>query len=288
MSALARPAPAAAGVHHPVSHFRVAFRVLPPERREGILAVYAFCRRADDAVDEAPGPDEARAALARVRAELDRAFAGAEGDAEAARLSRAVAAFRLPRKPFEDLLEGVTWDLENRRYASAGELRAYCYRVASSVGLLSVRVFGCEDPRVYAYAEELGIALQWTNILRDVGEDLARGRVYLTADALLRHRLTEGDLARPDQDVRLRLDGLIRQEAAFARGRFDEAENLLPASERGRLLPGRIMAAVYRVLLEKVERAGSGVLDRRLRVGTARRGLIALGLMARDRLGRGT
>jgi len=278
-------AAAGAGVAGATSNFRVAFRVLPPAKREGIVTVYAFCRSADDAVDEAAGPDEARAALAIVRRQLDDAFAGREDDAAVTRLSRAVKEFRLPRKPFEDLIEGVTWDLEGRRYADSEELREYCLRVASSVGLLCVRIFECEDPGADRYAEELGVALQWTNILRDVGEDLGRGHVYLPADAMRRHGLDDADLSREDPATRLKVDALIRAQAAYARGRFDAAERLLPPAERHRLLAGRIMAGVYRALLRKIERAGAAVLDRKPRIGAPHRGLIALGLLLSDRSG---
>ncbi len=273
------------GVAGPASNFRVAFRVLPRARREGILAVYAFCRRADDAADEAAGPDEARAALAAVRRELDDAFGGREDDPRVARLARVVTAFRLPRGPFEDLLEGVGWDIEGRRYESEEDLCRYCRRVASAVGLLCVRVFGCENRCADDYADELGVALQWTNILRDVGEDFDRGRLYLPACALSRHGLSERDLSRRDPEARRRLDALIREQAAYARARFAAADDVLPAGERRRLLAGRIMAAVYRALLGKIDRAGAGVLDRKPRLAAPRRGLIALGVLLRDRLG---
>ncbi|MBZ5638661.1 MAG: squalene/phytoene synthase family protein [Acidobacteriia bacterium] len=278
-------AAAGRGARGPASSFRVAFRFLPPARREGILTVYGFCRRADDAVDEAAGPQEARAALAAVRRELDDAFAGRADDPDVARLARVVEAFRLPREPFEELLEGVGWDIEGRRYESEEDLRQYCRHVASAVGLLCVRVFGCEEGAADAYAEELGVALQWTNILRDVGEDLERGRVYLPAGALRRHGLVESDLSRRDPDVLQRLDALIREQAAYARDRFAAAAAALPRRESRRLMAGRIMAAVYRVLLRKIERAGAAVLARKPRVAAPHRGLIALGVLLRDRLG---
>jgi phytoene synthase len=262
----------------------VAFRVLPRARREGILAVYAFCRRADDAADEAAGPDEARAALALIRRELEDAFRGREDDPRVARLARAVATFRLPREPFEDLLEGVSWDIEGRRYESQEDLRQYCRRVASAVGLLCVRVFGCEGGRADDYAEELGVALQWTNILRDVGEDLGRGRVYLPADALRFHGISERDLFGRDPTTRRRLDALILEQAAYARARFAAAAAAFPPEERRRLLAGRIMAAVYRALLLKIERAGSEVLDGKIRLAAPRRALIAAGVVLGDRL----
>lgn len=252
------------------SHFFVAFRVLSPERRRGIQAVYRFCRRADDAVDEAGSEAEARASLDAVRRELEAAFAG-DGAAADPELVTAIRAYGLPRAPFEELIEGVTWDLEGRRYATREELREYCRRVASTVGRLCVRVFGCGDGACDPYADSLGIAMQWTNILRDVGSDLARGRVYLPAASLAAHALTEDDLRRPTSSVRESLRGLVRDEAGFARERFAEASRALPAAWRRAVTSGEIMAEVYRALLRRVERAGDRVLDRKVRVGAVGR-----------------
>jgi len=266
------------------SNFFIAFRVLPRERREAIRAVYGFCRRADDAVDHAPDPEAGRAALGRVAAVLDRVYdTGAEGDEEAA-LQRAIARFDLPRKPFDDLLDGVSWDLEGRRYAETRDLRDYCYRVASTVGLLCVRIFGCRGGSCDAYAEELGVALQWTNILRDVGVDLSRGRVYLTQSSLREHGLTEEDLRRGDAASRSRLAGLIHAEAAYARSLYREAESRLPREERPKVLAGEIMAAVYRRLLRRVERAAHEVLDRPVRLSSIERGWVAAGALTRRAL----
>jgi phytoene synthase len=266
----------------PTSSFFVAFRVLPAERRRAIEAVYDVCRRADDAVDEAPDPPTARGALERIAAEIDRVFTGAADEANA--LAEAVARYHLPRRPFDRLLEGVGWDLEGRRYATATELREYCSRVASSVGHLCVRIFGCTDPACDAYADELGVALQWTNILRDVGGDLQRGRVYLPAASLEAHGLSPNDLARRAPDVRARVAALVRDEAAYARRCFAVAERILPAAERRRVLAGRIMGAVYLKLLRRVEHAGAAVLDRRVRVSAAVRAAVALRLVAAEGL----
>lgn len=272
----------------PASSFLVAFRVLPEDRREAIEAVYSFCRSADDAVDEARDPGEARERLERVRRRLDEAFRGgdARGDADARRLGRAIRSFGLPRRPFDDLLEGVRWDLEGRRYRTTGDLREYCLRVASTVGALCIRIFGCEDPACERYAEQLGLALQWTNVLRDVGEDLRRGRVYLPEEVLARHDLDREALRRGDAASRRRLDRVIREQAAYARARFEEARAALPARERRRALAGEIMAAVYRALLRKVERAGSRVLDRAPRLSRPRRAAIALGVVLREAVAR--
>lgn len=269
------------------SNFFIAFRVLSPERRQAIEAVYGFCRRADDAVDAAPDPAEARRALARVAEGLERAFSERDPgpDGEVLALRRAVRRFDLPRRPFADLLDGVSWDIDGRRYADTAELREYCYRVASTVGLLCVRIFGCRDGAGDDYARELGVALQWTNILRDVGQDLAQGRIYLPTSALRRHRLSQRDLAEPDAAARARLRALILEEARYARLCFAAAHRALPAEERSRVLAAEIMAGVYRRLLRRVERAGDRVLDRRIRVSAMERGWIAARLLARHRFG---
>jgi phytoene synthase len=269
------------------SNFFVAFRVLSPERRKAIRAVYGFCRRADDAVDQAPDGRVGRLALDRVVAELDRLFATAPPRGPSDPLREAVERFSLPRKPFDDLLEGVSWDLEGRRYDSVEDLRQYCYRVASTVGLLCVRIFGCRGESCDPYARELGVALQWTNILRDIGSDLARGRVYLPSSALAGHGLTPDDLTSRDPAVRDRIAALVRREAAYARHCFAEAERVRPVAERPKLLAAEIMAGVYRQLLHAVERAGDRVLSGRITVSGPRRGWIALRLLLGHRLAYG-
>ena len=268
------------------SSFFVAFRVLPPERRAGIEAVYRFCRDADDAVDLASDRGSAERALARVGARLDALYGEAAVEPADEALACAIERFELPRQPFDDLIEGVSWDLEGRRYANRADLRRYCYRVASTVGLLCVRVFGCREDSCDRYAEELGVALQWTNILRDIGTDLRAGRVYLPERSLADHHLTVADLKRPDDAARERISALVREEAGYARERFAEARRLLPTAERGRVLAGEIMGAVYRCLLGQVERAGHRVLEGVVRVSGLRRAWIAAGLILRYRVAR--
>jgi phytoene synthase len=267
----------------PGSNFFVAFRALPPEGRRAIKAVYGFCRQADDAVDSAATASEARRALQGVAEQLDNAFAHGKHGPELGELRWAIERFDLPREPFNDLIEGVSWDLERRRYVDTGELREYCYRVASTVGLLCVRIFGCRAGICDDYARELGVAMQWTNILRDIGEDLGNGRLYITGAALRRNQLTEEDIRTGDADSRARLASLIREEAAYARNCFAEAERLLPAPERSRVVAGEIMAAVYKALLRRIARAGDGVLDRRIGISAMRRMWIAGRLLVRRR-----
>ncbi len=268
------------------SNFFVAFKVLPPEGRRAIEAVYAFCRRADDAVDDAADAAKAREELDGVAALLDRAFGPAPERPEESELRWAIERFGLPRKPFEDLLEGVSWDMTGRRYQDTAELREYCYRVASTVGLLCVRIFGCRDDRCDRYAEELGIAMQWTNILRDIGSDLSRGRLYLPLRRLKSHGLTEEDLRRADPASRERIADVVREEAAYAESRYREAERLLPDEERPRVVAGEIMAAVYQELLRRVKKAGDGVLDRKVVISRFSRGLIATRVLLGSRFRR--
>ena len=256
------------------SNFAIAFRVLPRERRLAIESVYDFCRRADDAVDDAPNVAAGKTALELVRAQLDAALAG--DDRVIPGLASAVSRFELPRRPFDDLLEGVGWDLEGRRYATREALREYCYRVASTVGLLCVRIFGCGRGVCDAYAEHLGVALQWTNILRDIRPDLESGRLYLPAASLSGHDLRADDLAQPRAEDRARIAALIRDEAAYARRCFAAAQSALPDAERSRVVSGQIMAGVYQALLGKIERLGDRVLDKRVRVSSARRSWLAV------------
>jgi len=265
------------------SNFFIAFRALPPERRRAIKAVYGFCRQADDAVDDAETVSEARSALQRVAEKFDKAFARGKHEPELGELGWAIERFDLPREPFDDLVEGISWDLERRRYEDIGELREYCYRVASTVGLLCVRIFGCRAGTCDDYAREMGVAMQWTNILRDIGEDIGNGRLYLTGAALRRNRLTEEDIRTGGAESRVRLASLIREEASYARNCFAEAERLLPAQERSRVVAGEIMAAVYKVLLRRIARAGDGVLDRRIGISAMRRTWIAGRLLIRRR-----
>lgn len=278
------PAAGEARPRSPASNFFAAFRFLPAERRRAIETVYDFCRRADDAVDEASDPAAARASLAALEVELNRAFQGGGAGRSPSSLAGVVARFRLPREPFDLLLEGMHWDLEGRRYATRAELREYCRRVASSVGVLCVRIFGCADPACDRYAEELGIALQWTNILRDLGSDLERGRLYLPEESLRRHSLAPEDLVRDAAPAAAQVAALVRAEAAYARACFREAERLLPAAERHRVLAGRIMGAIYEALLAKVERAGARVLERRVALSRAGRALVALRVFLSDRI----
>jgi phytoene synthase len=257
--------------------FYYSFLVLPAAQRRAIIAVWDFCRAVDDAVDEADGAGRnARTALQFWRAELARCY---EGEAPQTPQGRAlqpiIRAFDLPRQPFEDVIDGVAMDLDRTRYQTFGDLAEYCRRVASAVGLICISVFGCRSEAARDYAVNLGLALQLTNILRDVRDDFARGRVYLPLDDLQAHGCTEDDLARGRMTDRVR--ALIAFECARARELYARATARLPPEDRPRLVAAEIMRAVYFEILRRIERNGYDVFSARVRVPRPRQALIALG-----------
>ena len=271
------------------TNFYYSFLVLPPPKRRAIITVWDFCRAVDDAVDEAGESDTegARRELARWRRELAAAFGdGPPATPQGIALQPIVAEFKLPRAPFDALIEGVEMDLGSRRYETFADLYEYCIRVASAVGLICLEIFGYEDPRSRQYATDLGVALQLPNILRDVSADLARGRVYIPLEDLRRHGCTEEDLARESSQAGAgvrspQVKGLLRQQAQRAREYFARAAAGLPRSDAGRLVAAEIMGAIYRAILDRIERADYDVFSRVVRITRPRRALIAAATCAR-------
>jgi 15-cis-phytoene synthase len=258
------------------SNFYYAFRVLPREKRRAIYALYSFCRVVDDCVDEEGG--EGEAGLQRWMEEVRRCYAGRPETPLGQELAAALHRFPIPRGCFEDIVAGCRMDLTASRYATWPDLRLYCERVASAVGLASIEIFEYDDPRTRGYAVELGLALQLTNILRDLSADAARGRLYVPLEDLARYGVGEEELraalAVPGPAPE-RLRPLLDHQAARARDHYARAEALLPAADRRAMVPARIMSAVYRVLLDQVVGRGYpfGV---RVRVSRARKAWIAL------------
>lgn len=265
--------------------FYYAFLMLPPAKRNAIVAVWDFCRAVDDAVDEAvplgewPLSAEARAraeeALREWRRELDRCFSGrTPSTSQGKALAPLVAALTLPREPFEDLIDGVAMDLGRDRYETFEELREYCRRVASAVGLICIEIFGCRDEAAREYAVNLGLALQLTNIIRDVGVDLARGRVYLPQEDLDRFGCSIADLQRGT--VTPAVQALLAFEADRARQYFGRADQALRLTNARRLVAAEIMGAIYREILRRVERRGYDVFSTVVRVPRPSRAVIAI------------
>ena len=258
--------------------FYYSFLVLPPTQRRAIVAVWDFCRAVDDAVDEAPGRDGLPSGAAAVpfwRAELARCYNGeAPATTQGRQLQPFIRRFDLPRQPFEDVIDGVAMDVDTTRYATFDDLYQYCRRVASAVGLICIRIFGCSGARAREYALNLGVALQLTNILRDVKGDLERGRVYLPQDDLATFGVSVDDLAASPASAPVRR--LLQFEARRAREFYDRAVAALPRDERRRLVAAEIMRAVYFETLHRIERNGYDVFSARARVPRTRQALIAL------------
>jgi phytoene synthase len=264
------------------SSFASAFWMFPRDRRRALHAVYAFCRLADDIAD-APGVRGDRGALlARWRAELAAAYGGEPRHPVSVALADAVRRFELEQEIFGELLEGVASDLAGEPMKTFEDLRRYCHCVASTVGLLVVRILGARDPRAGEWAESLGIAVQLTNVLRDVGADAASGRIYLPLEDLERLGVAPEALRARRMSDELRC--LLAFHAERARLFYERAERVQPQCERRRLRPAEAMGRIYRDLLEELQARGFPCLGPPLRLPRRRR----LAIAAATWLGRGT
>jgi phytoene synthase len=263
--------------------FYYSFLVLPPAKRRAIIAVWDFCRAVDDAADEVGERGDASAAdeIARWRRELAACFEGREPQTRQGRaLAPLVTTFGLTRHPFEALIEGVEMDLGPRRYETFDDLYQYCIRVASAVGLICLDIFGCREPASRQYAIDLGVALQLTNILRDVRGDLEQGRVYIPQEDLRRHGCSEDDLreesAKAGGGVRSpAVKALLREQAVRAWDYYARAARALPRRDARKLVAAEIMGAIYRGVLEGIERREYDVFSEVVRIPRPRRAVIA-------------
>jgi len=255
------------------SSFYYSFLFLPAERRRAITALYAFCREVDDVVDEVTDPTLARAKLAWWRTEVSAAFAGAPQHPVALALKPVVVQYRLPEEHFQTVIDGMAMDLERSRYLDFTELERYCHCVAGVVGLMSAEIFGYSNPATRQYARDLGIAFQLTNIIRDVGEDARRGRIYLPQDEIAAHGVTATAILKGENSDAL--IGLMKDQVERARRWYTRAFAALPAEDRAAQRPGIIMASIYRTLLDEIDRDGYRVLDRRIALTPLRKLWIA-------------
>ena len=242
------------------SSFYYAFILLPPERRRALYAVYAFCRFIDDIADD-ESIREPALLLERWREELDRVYAGAPTRALSRALADSVRRFAIPRNLFEEIIAGVEMDLSRKRYQTFAELRPYCYRVASALGLICIEIFGYRNPSAKLYAENLGLALQLTNIIRDVSEDAARGRIYLPLEDLARFNVSEDEILRGVYSANF--VSLMDFEAKRAQGLYAAAQAALAPEDRSTLLTAEAMRLIYAALLERIVKSNYRVLDRR-------------------------
>jgi 15-cis-phytoene synthase len=235
------------------SNFKSAFLFLPRPKRDAMSALYAFCREVDDLADEQSSPlAHRRAQLAAWREDIRRACANEMPQFPVNRdLQPFIQRYRLPRDLFDELLKGVEMDLDITRYADYDELEEYCYRVASVVGLLSIEIFGYQEPACRDYAIHLGKALQLTNILRDVRSDAERGRIYLPLGELARFQVPEEEILRFEYSSRFR--GLAQSVAGRARHFYQLARLTLPKTDRRAMVAADLMGEVYWRLLRKLE-----------------------------------
>jgi phytoene synthase len=248
------------------SSFYYSFRFLPSDKRRAIIAFYAFCREVDDIVDECHDANLASIKLAWWRDEIARLYAGNPSHPVSLALAEAILLYHLPQESFEQIIDGMEMDLgQSVRYPDFKSLRLYCHRVAGVVGEVAASIFGISNRATLKYANKLGLAFQLTNIVRDVGEDARRGRIYLPEDEMAQFGITPADLLQAN----LRLDQhenfqrLMEFQTQRASQTYDEAFALLPAADRKAQRPGLVMAAIYRTLLEEIRKGGFQVLDRR-------------------------
>ena len=270
------------------TNFYYSFLVLPPVKRRAIIAVWDFCRAVDDSVDmpTRSGAHVGERALADEldlwRGELARCYDNDEPQTlQGQRLKPYIHRFKLSRQPFDDLIDGVGMDVGVRRYETFDELYQYCLHVASAVGLVCIEIFDYRNPQTRDYAVALGVALQLTNIIRDVQADLTRGRVYLPLEDLKRFGCTDDDLGAGLSGETRRL---LEFECERARSFYTKAKSTLPAEDARRMVAAEIMGAIYFAILERIERRDYDVFSEVVRVPRPRRVLIALFVWGRTML----
>jgi phytoene synthase len=255
------------------SSFASTFWMLPKPKRNALHAIYAFCRLADDIADDPEIAGDRTALLARWREELDDAFRGKAKRGVSVALSDAIERFRLPERVFLDLLAGVEFDLANGPIETFDDLQLYCYRVASTVGLLVVRILGYENPRSLEFAETLGIAVQLTNVLRDVGGDASTGRIYLPKAELERFGISTESILAGQMTAELQL--MLSFNAKRAASYYERAEQLLPDEDRRALRPATAMGRIYRALLDELIERNFPCFEQPVRLSKPRRVAIA-------------
>lgn len=251
------------------SNLAFALAVLPRSKRRDMEIFYAFCRVVDDlAEDGTISREERRAGLQRWR-DLVRGEAGDPRPGVESEFADLCSRLDLPRDELEAIVDGVEMDLEPARFETAEELKRYCYHVASAVGLVSIEVFGYEDAATRTYAEELGYALQWTNILRDVGEDARAGRIYLPAEDLARFGIAEDSILAGNPD-RASFERLMKHEAGVAREYYRKAVEALPEADRRAMRSAELMRRIYSGILDQMEAGGFRVFETRYRLSKSR------------------
>ena len=258
------------------SSFLSGFRFLPQAQREAMTVLYAFCRELDDVADDSSNPAVAQAALNWWRADLAKAFTEQMPEHPVNQALKTVLhSFALPHGEFSELIDGMQMDLVQARYGSFEELKLYCHRVAGVVGCLIARILGFSDNQTLEYADKMGLALQLTNIIRDVGEDARNGRIYLPMEEMQRFDVPANVIlqCRPTENF----TELMAFQIKRARETYREAVSLLPAADKKSQKAGLVMAAVYYALLNEIDFDGAqNVLTYKIAIPSPRKKRIAL------------
>jgi phytoene synthase len=244
------------------SSFYYSFLFLPPERRRAITALYAFCREVDDTVDETADGSVARIKLAWWRTEVSSMYTGTPTHPVTQAMQPHLVPYNLQEQHLQAIIDGMEMDLDQSRYLDYPGLRKYCWHVAGVVGILSASIFGVTNPRTLEYAEKLGLAFQLTNIIRDVGDDARKGRIYLPVNELQQFGVTAADILNFRHNEKF--EALMKFQADRTQAVYDEALGLLPKEDRRAQRPGLMMAAIYRTVLDEIERDNFKVLNQRI------------------------
>jgi 15-cis-phytoene synthase len=248
------------------SSFTISFIFLPKKQRDAMTALYAFCREVDDVVDECTDYNVAQTKLNWWKSEINNLYANIPQHPVTKALLPFVKEFNLVKEHFLEIIDGMEMDLKFNRYENFKQLQLYCYRVASVVGLLSASIFGFKNRKTLKYAHDLGMAFQLTNIIRDVGEDARRGRIYLPLDELKKARVTEDDILQSHESDAVK--ELMEFQIERAETYYDKAMRQLPIEDAPTQRPGLMMAAIYRTLLREIKADGAEkVLSSRTSLG---------------------
>lgn len=262
------------------SSFYYAFNLLPSAKRDAMNTVYAFCRQTDDIVDEGNDPASLKYdKLRKWRIELEKSFSGHSNYLILNKLSSTIQKFNIPIEPFFELLRGMEMDLQKNRYLTFGDLQLYCYRVASTVGLMCVEIFGYKHASTRDFAVNLGIALQLTNILRDIKKDSENGRIYLPQEDLKKFNYNENDIL--NQTYNRNFTEMMKYETERAREYFDKATASLNIEDKATMFAARAMQHIYYKMLGKIVDADYDVYNNLIKVSTFQKVGISVGVWAK-------
>ena len=265
------------------SSFYYAFNLLPEDKRDAMNTVYAFCRKTDDIVDEnSDSTDLKYEKLRKWRIEFEKSFSGNSEFALLNKLGKTISNFNIPLDPFFELIKGMEMDLQKDRYKSFEDLQLYCYRVASTVGLMCIEIFGYKHPSTKQFAVDLGIALQMTNILRDIGKDAKNGRIYLPQEDLIKFNYSEAEIMSLVYNDNFR--DLMVYESSRAKQYFNSATANLDLDDKKTMFAARAMQHIYYKMLENIIAADYDVYNNEIRVSKFEKVGIALGVWAKYNL----